>query len=139
MWFRLFATALVPLTALIYFNAKIVIYYRENNFTRAYTVMKRLYQSGNLGNINQDDQLHVIDQDQDQHEVVPLTQRSSMATTSSVIGLSSARNVAGTNTSLNSCISKSTKPPSHKTSRERALFIMLCCITFTFFICHLPR
>ena len=33
----------------------------------------------------------------------------------------------------------SSKPPSHKTSRERALFIMLCCITFTFFICHLPR
>ena len=30
-------------------------------------------------------------------------------------------------------------PPTHKTSRERALFIMLCCITFTFFICHLPR
>ena len=23
--------------------------------------------------------------------------------------------------------------------RERTLFIMVCCITFTFFICHLPR
>ena len=46
MWFRLFATALVPLIALIYFNAKIVIYYRENNFTRAHTVMRRMNQNG---------------------------------------------------------------------------------------------
>ena len=44
MWFRLFATALVPITSLIYFNAKILIYYRENNFTKAYTAMKKLNQ-----------------------------------------------------------------------------------------------
>ena len=42
MWFRLFATALVPLAALTYFNAKILIYYRDNNFTRAHTVMRRM-------------------------------------------------------------------------------------------------
>merc|ERR1711981_292024 len=45
MWFRLFATALVPLTSLIYCNAKILIYYRENNFTKAYTAMRKLNQN----------------------------------------------------------------------------------------------
>ena len=36
----------------------------------------------------------------------------------------------------------SRKTTSHKKrgqGQERALFIMVCCITFTFLICHLPR
>ena len=45
MWFRLFATALVPLISLIYCNAKILIYYRENNFTRAFNVLQKKNQN----------------------------------------------------------------------------------------------
>jgi hypothetical protein len=36
---------LVPVTSLIYFNAKILIYYKENNFTKAYTAMRKLNQN----------------------------------------------------------------------------------------------
>ena len=36
---------LVPVTSLIYFNAKILIYYKENNFTKAYTTMRKLHQN----------------------------------------------------------------------------------------------
>ena len=104
MWFRLFATALVPLTALIYFNAKIVIYYRDNNFTKAYSAMKKL---------NHQDQ-PLFDQEEN-------VNRISLALPN------------GIRSNLKS------KPLSHKTSRERALFIVLCCITFTFSISHLPR
>ena len=41
---------LVPVTSLIYFNAKILIYYKENNFTKAYTAMRKLNEnSGTRG------------------------------------------------------------------------------------------
>ena len=36
---------LVPVTSLIYFNAKILIYYKENNFTKAYTTMRKRNQN----------------------------------------------------------------------------------------------
>ena len=34
MWFRLFATAVVPLVALVYFNIKIVLFFRKHNFNK---------------------------------------------------------------------------------------------------------
>ena len=39
---------LVPVTSLIYFNAKILIYYKENNFTKAYTAMRKLNQNSGV-------------------------------------------------------------------------------------------
>ena len=43
---------LVPVTSLIYFNAKILIYYKENNFTKAYTAMRKLNQNSGAAEIN---------------------------------------------------------------------------------------
>ena len=41
--------------------------------------------------------------------------------------------------STNSNAAKSLSHKKREQGRERALFILVCCITFTFFICHLPR
>ena len=41
--------------------------------------------------------------------------------------------------STNSNTAKSLSHKKREQGRERALFILVCCITFTFFICHLPR
>lgn len=122
MWFRLFATALVPLVALIYFNAKIFVYYRENNFTRAHTVMRRMTQG-----------------------CVPTDASAGGATATTTEGdgapgstgneaESAAVKQNGTEEQDKIC-----RRHSRKAHRERTLFIMLCCITFTFFFCHLPR
>ena len=127
MWFRLFATALVPLAALTYCNAKILIYYRNNNFTRAHTVMRRM-----RTNNESVDHQHIRPQE------LRLQLLSSRVQTTT-----RAKNILkGTeNGQITSPIieSHNRTSSSHKTSRERTLFVMLCCITLTFFFCHLPR
>ena len=124
MWFRLFATALVPLIALTFFNAKILIYYRNNNFTRAQSVMSRMRAKA-------EDEPSVSGTNRPQELRVQI-QKAAQSRSSN--GLNSLIN--------NPLIPRSRmvpKPPLYQASRERTLFIMLCCITMTFFCCHLPR
>ena len=126
MWFRLFATALVPLIALTYFNTKILIYYRNNNFTRAHTVMRRMRVKG------------------PDEEAVPVNRPQELR-----VQIQTGRTVQQPRTTttrmiengieLNNGALPPPKTPLYKASRERTLFIMLCCITMTFFFCHLPR
>ena len=128
MWFRLFATALVPLAALTYFNAKILIYYRDNNFTRAHTVMRRMRCNN--------------ESDQNRPQEIRLQLQNTRMTNGQIgqNGLNGQIGIEGQN--QNGCHNGEqphNRIPSYKTSRERTLFIMLCCITLTFFFCHLPR
>lgn len=130
MWFRLFATALVPLTALIYFNGKIVIYYRENNFTKAYIAMRKLNQAQPTG--------EKVTSNAAPADVVEIAAGGVNQLPGTLTTVYTTGSLASNNQGP-SLLRSSSKTPTHKTSRERALFIMLCCITFTFFICHLPR
>eukprot|EP00093_Oithona_nana_P004210 04210.XXX_161574_159718_1 [CDS] Oithona nana genome sequencing. len=116
MWFRLFATALVPLAALTFFNAKILIYYRNNNFTQAQTVMSRL-------RVKNSEEEPTVSVNRPQEIRVQI------------------QKVVASRTSVQQQQQKVELPktPLYQASQERTLFIMLCCISMTFFCCHLPR
>ena len=116
MWFRLFATALVPLAALTFFNAKILIYHRNNNFTQAQTVMSRL-------RVKNSEEEPTVSVNRPQEIRVQI------------------QKVVASRTSVQQQQQKVELPktPLYQASQERTLFIMLCCISMTFFCCHLPR
>ena len=135
MWFRLFATALVPLIALTFFNAKILIYYRNNNFTRAQSVMSRMRVKNSEDeptvSVNRPQELRVQIQKVAASRTSVQQQQQKVSFDMSN-GISLNNGTARTRVVL-------PKNPLYQASRERTLFIMLCCITMTFFCCHLPR
>ena len=135
MWFRLFATALVPLAALTFFNAKILIYYRNNNFTRAQSVMSRMRVKNSeeepTVSVNRPQELRV------QIQKVAAS-RTSVQQQQQKVSFDRSNGISLNNGTARSRVVLP-KNPLYQASRERTLFIMLCCITMTFFCCHLPR
>lgn len=111
MWFRLFATALVPLLAITYFNLKIVDYYRANNFV-----------SGQVRFRRRNSPQPPVDPDNPKPSSPPDRSKNKEDT----VSLKFSTNI-------------SEDQKAKKIRQERTLFIMVCCITMTFFICHLPR
>ena len=139
MWFRLFATALVPLAALTFFNAKILIYYRNNNFTHAQTVMSRLRVKNSeeepTVSVNRPQEIRV------QIQKVVASRTSVQQQQQKVsLGVSSGfrLNIPLNNETVRTRV-ELPKTSLYQASQERTLFIMLCCISMTFFCCHLPR
>ena len=150
-WFRLFATAVIPLIALSYFNWKVFKYYRDNNFTNAHHVMKKVVVVPSSAIVSLDIFfihcpapcliLIQLQLESENHNLIEQVNDATNGRNSVGPLINQVSVVAGSqNKQTNVYRVGSNNIPAQKTiSRERTLFLILCCITITFFICHSPR
>ena len=150
-WFRLFATAVIPLMALSYFNWKVFKYYRDNNFTNAHHVMRKVVVVPSAAMVSYSNKSNTsiltiqLQLESENHNLIEQANDITSNGRNSVGPLNSLSNqvstvAGGQNTQTNVYRVGSNNMPVQKTiSRERTLFLILCCITITFFICHSPR
>lgn len=150
MWFRLFATALVPLVALVFFNFKILMYYKANNFVTAHSVNSQISvararsrrvprnarDSCVLGQTFVMEVVHCMGENQEPNGGAELDQDPG----NSVASPTRHNSQGLSRFSIGKALATSHLSVHERRLRqERTLFVMLCCITLTFFICHCPR
>ena len=116
MWFRLFATAVVPFGALVFFNVKILIFFRRNKFKAVNTASS--------------------DPSVQQTE---LTRTASCASAAAGQPAPVVRSQQQTVVRLNSMIDRNEQAAKMNREKERGLVLIVCSITIIFFCCHLPR
>ena len=116
MWFRLFATAVVPFGALVFFNVKILIFFRRNKFKAVNTASS--------------------DPSVQQTELTRTASCTSAAAGQPAPVVSSQQETV---VRLNSMIDRNEQAAKMNREKERGLVLIVCSITIIFFCCHLPR
>ena len=116
MWFRLFATAVVPFGALVFFNVKILIFFRRNKFK-------------------------AINNGSSDPASGQQTELTRTASCTSGAGQQAALNAEPHHTvaRLNSMMDRNEQAAKMNREKERGLVLIVCSITIIFFCCHLPR
>ena len=109
MWFRLFFTAVVPLVALVYFNIKIVLFFRKHNFNK---VVNTINASTSTVANGETQPTQATSNGQNGHETV---------------------------NRLISIDDRNEQANKMNRDKERSLVLIVCCITSIFLLCHLPR
>ena len=111
MWFRLFFTAVVPLVALVYFNIKIVLFFRKHNFNKTVNTINASTSTVANGDPSQNP-TQATSNGQNGHESV---------------------------NRLMSIDDRNEQANKMNRDKERSLVMIVCCITSIFLLCHLPR